>query len=207
MRLLTFLTAALGLAWTIAAAPARPNVLLIVCDDLNDYIETLGGHPQTRTPHIRRLIDSGVSFTQAHCTIPICNPSRASFITGLYPHTSQVFGFEPWNENEVLRNSRTMMKHFSAHGYHTLGTGKIMHNRDRPEWDEFGHPSDYGPFAWLGGKDNLPHPDTPAPFRDDFGAIDGSFGPLRKLAGETNAEGKRWQWRTGGWKKQRVAPL
>ena len=41
----------------------KPNVLLIVCDDLNDYVETLGGHPQTKTPNIRKLIDSGVSFT------------------------------------------------------------------------------------------------------------------------------------------------
>ena len=36
----------------------KPNVLLIVCDDLNDYVETLGGHPQCRTPNIRKLIDS-----------------------------------------------------------------------------------------------------------------------------------------------------
>ena len=64
----------------------KPNILLIVCDDLNDYIETLGGHPQTQTPNIRKLIESGVSFTQAHCNIPICNPSRASFATGIYPH-------------------------------------------------------------------------------------------------------------------------
>jgi arylsulfatase A-like enzyme len=174
------------------------NVLLIVCDDLNDYIETLGGHPQAQTPNIKRLIESGVSFTQAHCNIPICNPSRASLITGLYPHTSQCFGFENWDENEILKNSRTMMAHFSAHGYHALGTGKIMHNRDRQEWDDFGHPSDYGPFAFDGGKDNLPHPDVPAPFRDDFGAIDGSFGPLRMLSPDENLT-----WRTGGWNKQR----
>ena len=90
----------------------KPNVLLIVCDDLNDYIETLGGHPQTRTPNIRKLIESGVSFTQAHCNIPICNPSRASFATGIYPHTSQQFGFEDWDKNEILKNSRTMMDHF-----------------------------------------------------------------------------------------------
>ncbi|NNC87185.1 MAG: sulfatase [Akkermansiaceae bacterium] len=176
----------------------KPNVLLIVCDDLNDYVETLGGHPQARTPHIRKLLESGVSFTQAHCNIPICNPSRASFITGIYPHTSQVFGFEDWTANEVLKNSRTMMAHFRAHGYHALGTGKVMHNRDRQEWDEFGHPSDYGPFAFGGGKENLPHPDVPSPFRDDFGAVDGSFGPLRMLEPE-----EKLTWRTGGWKKQR----
>ena len=109
----------------------KPNVLLIVCDDLNDYVETLGGHSQTKTPHIRKLIESGVSFTQAHCNIPICNPSRASFATGIYPHTSQQFGFEDWDKNDILKNSRTMMDHFGRNGYHTLGTGKVMHNRDQ----------------------------------------------------------------------------
>ena len=93
-------------AFSALAEDAKPNVLLIVCDDLNDYVETLGGHPQARTPHIRRLIESGVSFTQAHCNIPICNPSRASLISGLYPHTSRLFGFEHWDRNEVLKNSR-----------------------------------------------------------------------------------------------------
>ena len=59
-----------------AAAGDKPNVLLIVCDDLNDYIEGLGGHPQAQTPNIERLSKSGVCFTQAHCNIPICAPSR-----------------------------------------------------------------------------------------------------------------------------------
>ena len=119
-------------------------------------------------------------------------------MSGLYPHTSGVFGFEHWDANEVLKNSRTMMAHFRAQGYHALGTGKVMHNRDEKEWNEIGHPSDYGPFAYAGGKENLPHPDVPAPFRDDFGAIDGSFGPLRKLLPE-----EKLTWRTGGWRKQR----
>lgn len=182
-----------------AEANDRPNVLLIVCDDLNDYIEPLGGHPQAQTPNIQRLFDSSVSFTEAHCNIPICNPSRASFATGLYPHTSQLFGFEKWTENEILKNSRTMMAHFSAHGYRTLGTGKIMHSADKQEWDEVGHPTDYGPFASDNSGKNLPHPDSPSPFRDDFGAIDGSFGPLYHL----DPEGDLF-WRTGGWQKLRT---
>ena len=181
----------------------KPNVLLIVCDDLNDYVESLGGHPQTQTPHLLKLIESGVSFTQAHCNIPICNPSRASFATGIYPHTSQQFGFEDWDKNEILKNSRTMMAHFSANGYHTLGTGKVMHNRDHQEWDEYGHPSDYGPFLF-DGKDKIPHLSVPSPFRDDFGIIDGTFGPLEKVAHKKSPDtGKPYSWITGGWKKQR----
>ena len=190
-----------SLLWTgsiWADTTEKPNVLFIICDDLNDYVTGFGGHPQAKTPHIARLAKTGVSFTQAHCNIPICNPSRASLMSGLYPHTSGVFGFEHWDANEVLKNSRTMMAHFRAHGYHALSTGKVMHNRDEKEWNEIGHPSDYGPFAYAGGKENLPHPDVPAPFRDDFGAIDGSFGPLRKILPE-----EKLTWRTGGWRKQR----
>jgi len=205
MRILHILSIAL-FTWSLFGdlkAAEKPNVLLIVCDDLNDYVETLGGHPQVKTPNIKKLIDSGVSFTQAHCNIPICNPSRASFATGIYPHTSQVFGFEDWNKNEILKNSRTMMAHFSANGYHTLGTGKIMHNRDRQEWNEYGHPSDYGPFLF-DGKDKIPHLGVPSPFRDDFGIIDGTFGPLEKVSHKKSPDtGKPYSWITGGWKKQR----
>jgi hypothetical protein len=71
----------LGPFFLCSVTAKKPNILLIVCDDLNDYIETLGGHPQAKTPNITKLINSGVSFTQAHCNIPICNPSRASFVT------------------------------------------------------------------------------------------------------------------------------
>jgi arylsulfatase A-like enzyme len=186
----------LGLTLCLCSALAAPNVLLIVADDLNDYIAPLGGHPQARTPHIDRLAASGVTFRQAHCNIPICNPSRASFVSGLYPHTSGCFGFEHWDLKPVLKNSRTMMAHFRHHGYHVLGTGKIMHNRDRQEWDEFGHPADYGPFGF-DGENEIAHPDTPKPLRDDFGFIDGSLGPLRKL------DGTGFSWRTGGWGAKR----
>ena len=182
----------------------KPNVLLIVCDDLNDYVETLGGHPLTKTPNIRKLIESGVSFTQAHCNIPICNPSRASFATGIYPHTSQQFGFEDWDKNEILKNSRTMMDHFGKNGYHTLGTGKVMHNRDQQEWKELGHSSDYGPFLF-DGKDRIPNLSVPAPFRDDFGIIDGNFGPLENVSNKRSSiTGKNYSWITGSWRKQRA---
>ncbi len=179
-----------------AAESARPNVLFIICDDLNDYIGSLGGHPQVKTPNIDRLFASGVSFTQAHCNVPICAPSRASLFTGLYPHTSRNFGMDHWDENAVLKNNRTLMDHFRAQGYQTLGTGKIMHNRDRKEWQQYGNASDYGPFAKLDEKE-VAHPDTPTPFRDDFGSIDGSFGPLRNL------EGSGFSWMSSSWQGKR----
>jgi arylsulfatase A-like enzyme len=110
-------------------AAERPNVILIICDDLNDYVEGLNGHPNARTPNIARLAHGGVSFTQAHCNIPICGPSRASLFTGIYPHNSGCFGFTMWDEYEVLRNSRTIMDHFRENGYQTL----FPQRRQRPK--------------------------------------------------------------------------
>ena len=133
---------------SLMANHQKMNVLLIICDDLNDYIQGFGGHPQSQTPNIKRLMDSGVSFLDAHCNIPICNPSRASMMTGLYPHTSRCYGFEAWDKIEILNSSRTMMDHFRKNGYYVLGTGKVMHNRDSQEWEEYGHLVDYGPVSY-----------------------------------------------------------
>lgn len=199
--LLLLVIACAGKRNAVGARSKSPNVLFIICDDLNDYVEGLGGHPQAVTPNIRKLAESGISFTQAHCNIPICSPSRASLFCGLYPHTSGVYGFEHWDLNEVLQNSRTMMAHFRANGYLAHGTGKVMHNRDRREWNQYGHLADYGPFAF-NGKDNVAHPDVGSPMREEFGAIDGSYGPLIKLEGRKSpVTGKPFSWRTGNWKK------
>jgi len=179
----------------------RPNVLFIICDDLNDYIQGFGGHPQAKTPHMARLARSGVSFTQAHCNIPICGPSRASLFSGIYPHNSGCFGFTKWDGYEILKNSRTIMDHFRANGYQTLGTGKLMHQMVRNEWEVFGNPSDYGPFVY-DGKEKIAHPTVPAPYRE-IGAVDGSFGPLVNLTKIKSPGGKPLAWQTGGWARQR----
>ncbi len=175
----------------------RPNVVLIICDDLNDYVEGFGGHPNAHTPSLTRLAKSGVRFTQAHCNIPICGPSRASLFSGVYPHHSGCYGFTKWDTYEVLRNSRTIMDHFRANGYETLGTGKLMHHLVRGEWSQFGNPADYGPFAF-DGVNKVAHPDVPAPYRD-IGPVDGSFGPFTNLGGRRSVEGKPLNWRNGGW--------
>ena len=185
-----------------ACVASQPNVILIICDDLNDYVEGYGGHPQTRTPNMQRLASTGVSFKQAHCNIPICGPSRASLFTGIYPHHSGCYGFFRWDGYEVLKNSRTMMDHFRANGYQTLGTGKLMHHMVRKEWKNFGNLADYGPFAF-DGENKLAHPDVPKPY-SQIGAVDGSFGPLVDLKGRKSDQGKPLSWRTGSWAKQRT---
>ena len=74
--------------WSAAAIAAeesaRPNVLLIVCDDLNSHVSTSGYEP-IKTPVIDRLAASGMTFRRAYCQYSVCGPSRASFLSGLYP--------------------------------------------------------------------------------------------------------------------------
>ena len=189
---------AIFLAIDSTFALVKPNVILIVCDDLNTDIEGFGGHPQSQTPNISRLMDSGVSFQQMHCTIPICAPSRSSFFTGIYPHTSNNFGMDNWNQNSVLANSKTIFAHFKENGYRTIGTGKLMHHHAHADWDEFREEADYGPYAHNGNQ-QVPHPLTPAPLRNDFGKIDGSFGPFVSLQGKDFGDGKRYTWQRGNW--------
>ncbi|MEE2988905.1 MAG: sulfatase-like hydrolase/transferase, partial [Verrucomicrobiota bacterium] len=63
-----------------------PNVLFIAVDDMNDWTSYLQGHPQARTPNLDRLAKNSVSFTQAYCNAPSCNPSRASVMLGKHPN-------------------------------------------------------------------------------------------------------------------------
>ncbi|MDA0201516.1 MAG: sulfatase-like hydrolase/transferase, partial [Bacteroidetes bacterium] len=73
-----------------------PNVLLIMIDDLNDCIEPLKGHPQSLTPNMTKLAQSGVAFLNAHANAPMCGPSRSSMMMGVYPHHSLNFFQAPW---------------------------------------------------------------------------------------------------------------
>ena len=76
---------ALGILLSPVAYPAdRPNVLFLICDDLNCDLGSYG-HPQVQSPNIDRLAARGVRFDNAHCQYPLCGPSRASFMAGMYP--------------------------------------------------------------------------------------------------------------------------
>jgi arylsulfatase A-like enzyme len=109
-----------------------PNVLLIGVDDLNDWIGCLGGHPQAITPNFDRLAARGVLFSNAHCQSPVCNPSRASLMTSLYPSTTGIYFLSPPPFESPVINSVTMMpQRFQDEGYHVTGAGKLFHNGEK----------------------------------------------------------------------------
>ena len=68
-----------------------PNVLLISVDDLNNWIEPLGGHPQALTPSLSKFAEEAMVFTQAYCASPSCNPSRTALMTGKNPWVTGLY--------------------------------------------------------------------------------------------------------------------
>ena len=151
-----------------AADPPPPNVLFIAIDDLNDWVGPLGGHPQAQTPHMDRLAANGVTFLNAHCQSPLCNPSRTSLLTGLRPSTSGVYGLNPWFRSAApLQDRVTLPQHFMRHGYHVVTTGKIFHDaypprEDRVNGKEFSVWGHHGGFSPRPAKKFVETPDPNA---------------------------------------------
>jgi arylsulfatase A-like enzyme len=141
----------------------RPNVLTIICDDLRDTIDGIGGHPQLKTPNIDRLRTRGVRFTNAHCASPLCAPARAALWCGLYPHRTGNYSFGHWRDNPVLKEAVPIQEHFRRSGYKVYGTGKVNHNgqEDETTYDEWGWNDEFGPWPWKGSGRTwwTPHPD------------------------------------------------
>ena len=103
-------------------AADKPNVLLVISDDLN-FAQSGLGHPECKTPHLDEFAKSAVSFARAYCQFPLCGPSRASILTGQYPDANGVTG----NGGSVDFGRVTLPKHFQNHGYWTGRVSKIYH--------------------------------------------------------------------------------
>lgn len=117
----------------------KPNIILFSIDDLNDWTGCLGGHPQARTPNIDRLAAKGTLFANAHCQSPVCNPSRASLMTGRHPHSSGVYFLGPdLKQAPALQNLDTLPERFAKNGYSTLAAGKLFHTGDKRFFEEYG---------------------------------------------------------------------
>ena len=133
------------------AAPLRevqgedpPNVLFIIVDDLNtalgSYIGS-GARPHyatASTPNLDRLAAQGIRFENAFVQNPLCNPSRASLLSGLRPNTVDVHTTGTWPRHKIGDELRMLPEHFHDHGYFTGRVGKVGHNsfEGAVSWDE-----------------------------------------------------------------------
>ncbi len=128
-RIWSFALAALiGCLNPPVATAAPPNVLMIVVDDLNDWVEPLGGHPDVKTPAMADLAARGMTFTNAHCQSPLCNSSRCSALFSLRPSTTGIYGLAPWmRQLDGYRDIPSLPQVFQAAGYQTYSGGKVFH--------------------------------------------------------------------------------
>ncbi len=105
--------------------PRKPNVLFITIDDLSNALGC-DGDPGAKTPHMDRLAASGVRFDRAYCQIPLCNPSRASLMTGRRPDITRVYDLDR-HFRDALPDVVTLPQLFKDNGWFTARVGKIYH--------------------------------------------------------------------------------
>lgn len=170
----------------------RPNVLFIAVDDLRPSIGCYGDI-HAITPNIDRLAKRGVLFERAYCQVAVCNPSRASLMTGLRPDKLGVWTL-PIHFREAKPDAVTLPQWFRRFGYTAVSHGKIFHNPtpDPQSWSEPIRSAPRLAKAYPDGtadrirkiqqtlpkndwrKNNLRGPSTAAPDIEDNKLIDGA---------------------------------
>jgi arylsulfatase A-like enzyme len=172
-----------GTAVRAEAAPPKPNVLFLIADDLNCDLGCYG-HPQVKSPNIDRLARQGVRFERAYCQYPLCGPSRAAFMCGLYPDQTLIHR-NAIRIRERLPEAETMSQMFRTGGYTAVRVGKIYHYNVPADIGTDGHDD---PASWdrvfnPRGRDKDDEPKI-------FSLVPGKFGgTLSWLAAEgTDAE-------------------
>jgi len=119
--------------YSAVAAAERPNILLITLDDMHwDSLGVTGCKLPNISPNIDQLAAEGMIFNRSHVTIAVCQPTRAVWMTGQYPHNNGAFGFERINPQTT-----TLLKILSAAGYYQGIAGKETHvvPTRRKYWD------------------------------------------------------------------------
>jgi choline-sulfatase len=98
-----------------------PNIVMIMADQMAPDVIGALGHPVVKTPHIDKLVQNGVAFTNCYCNSPLCVPSRASMMAGKLPSSIEVYD----NGSEFRASIPTFVHHLRRSGYETILSGKM----------------------------------------------------------------------------------
>ncbi|WP_069299795.1 sulfatase [Neptunicoccus sediminis] len=118
------------------------NILLFSIEDLNDWIEPLGGHPDAITPNLSRLAKRAAVFTQAYSPAPACSPARTAALFGQNPWETGVYeNKHKWHHHYAKGKRLSLIGRMRSAGFETHGLGKVFHvNKpqfDYEDWDSF----------------------------------------------------------------------
>lgn len=106
-------------------AQRRPNILLLMADDLNNNLGCYGD-PRAKTPYLDRLSARGVRFDRAYCQFPLCGPSRNCILTGLYPNSTGIV-----SNGQIFRQTipthHSLPQAFRLQNYFAARVGKLYH--------------------------------------------------------------------------------
>jgi len=143
----------------------RPNVLFFMSDDMRVELGCYGSRFHAQTPNLDALARNGVRFDRNYCQFPLCNPSRASLLTGQTPHSTKVLGNRT-NFRDTRPDLTSLPQLFQQSGYVTARTGKIFHGiYDDPKAWTVGHEERLASSATTEGRkkviERLPVPPAP----------------------------------------------
>jgi len=109
----------------VAETPAKPNVLLILVDDLKPALGCYGD-PVAKTPHLDQLAARGMRFDLAYCNQAVCAPSRFTLMLGSHSTSTALYDLGS-QLRQQMPNAVTMPQYFASHGYRTESLGKVFH--------------------------------------------------------------------------------
>src|SRR4051794_30072951 len=149
-------TLAVALTCLAAADAPKPNIVILVADDLGYGDLGCYGHPRIKTPHLDKLARDGVRFTSFYAGAPICSPSRAALFTGRNPN---VAGVRDWIKEDsgvhLPQSETTVAQRLKTAGYTTCLSGK-WHLNSKSDGSE-PTPGDFGFDHWFATQNNAAH--------------------------------------------------
>ena len=181
----------------------RPNILFIVIDDLRPELGCYGNKAMI-SPNIDRLASSGLLFEKAYCQYPVCGPSRASVLTGLYPSKTR-FASNISKVDEETPEIVTLPEHFKQNGYYVVSNGKVFHDHGNvidglDSWSEIPWEPHPGFWVWQeednkqytlkGYKKRREYHNNPGPAWDAAAVSDDGY-PTGLVTDKTVADLKR----------------
>lgn len=146
-------------------ADSRPNIVVVLCDDLGYGDLSCYGHRIIQTPHLDALAAGGIRFTDGYAAAPVCSPSRAGMLTGRDPHRAGIYDWIPAGVEHLRGSELTFAEQLKQQGYDTMIAGKWHLNGRFNQPEKQATPGDQGFDHWFVTHNNArPNHQNPTNF-------------------------------------------